>query len=153
MRSAYKYLAYLVCALVMLQAASHAWVSAGLATYIEGGGTIDFESESLPDFPEAIGFMIHGMNGMMVIPFVALVLVVVAFLAKLPGGLAWAGAVLGLVVLQVALGLMGHSVSMLAFLHGVNALLLFGVALTAGRRVDRVDTDASTEVRHTVPAG
>lgn len=152
MRSAYKYLAYLVCALVMLQAASHAWVSSGLAKFIEGGGTIDFESDSLPDFPEATGFVIHGMNGMMVIPLVALVLVIVAFLAKLPGGLAWAGAVLALVVLQVALGLMGHSMSIAAFVHGVNALLLFGVALVAGRRVDRVGTDASAEARRTVPA-
>ena len=152
MRSAYKYLAYLVCALVMVQAASHAWVSSGLAKYLEGGGTIDFESESLPDFPEATGFVIHGMNGMMVIPAVALVLVVVAFLAKVPGGLAWAGGVLALVVLQVALGLMGHSVTIAAFVHGVNALLLFGVALIAGRRVDRVGTDASADARHTVSA-
>lgn len=153
MRTAYKYLAYLVCALVMLQAASHAWVSSGLATFIEGGGTIDFESDSLPDFPEATGFVIHGMNGMMVIPLVAIVLVVVSFLAKLPGGLAWAGAVLGLVVLQVVLGLMGHSMSMMSFLHGVNAMLLFGVALMAGRRVDRVGTDASVDEKYTVPTG
>jgi len=38
-------------------------VTSGLAKYLQDGGTIDFESDALPDFPEAVGFMIHGING------------------------------------------------------------------------------------------
>ena len=38
---------------------------------------------------------------------------------------------LGLVVLQVLLGLFGHAVPLLGALHGLNALLLFGVAVMA----------------------
>lgn len=152
MRNAYKYLAYAVCGLVMLQAASHAWASAGLIAYLSEGGTIDFESEAAPGFPEAMGIMIHAMNGMFLIPLVALILLGVAFAAKVPGAVAWAGAVLGLVVLQVFLGFMGHGMSALAFVHGVNALALFGTALVAGRRVTRPGVGGSLDARHAVPA-
>ena len=62
------------------------------------------------------------------------------------------GAVLALVVLQVVLGFMGHSLSALAFLHGVNALLLFGTALVAGRRVGGLATQAPPAARQAVPA-
>lgn len=151
MRNAYKYLAFLVCGLVMLQAASHAWASSGLVKYLTEGGTIDLESGAPPPFPEAMGIMIHAMNGMLVIPLVALVLLGVAFAAKLPGGVMWAGVVLALVVLQVVLGFMGHALSAMAFLHGVNALLLFGAALVAGRRAGGLSSQAPVG-RQAVPA-
>ncbi len=137
MRTTYRVLAYIICGLVGLQAASHAWSSAGVALFLAGGGTVDFASEGPPPFPEALGFMIHGMNGMYAIPIVALALLVVSFLAKLPGGVLRAAIVLVLVVLQVTLGLLGHELTALAFLHGLNALALFGVALWAGMRAGR----------------
>lgn len=139
MRTAYKALAYLVCALVALQAASHAWVSAGLGQYVAQGGTLDFSSEGLPPFPEALGFAIHGMTGMYVIPIVAVLLLVVAFASRLPGAVSRAGIVLVLVVLQVVFGLFGHSLTALAFLHGLNALLLFAAAYVAARGVRTVE--------------
>ena len=52
--------------------------------------------------------MLHGMVGMMLIPLLALVLLIISFFAKIPGGVKWAAIVLGLVVLQVALGIFGH---------------------------------------------
>ena len=137
MRTTYRVLAYLVCGLVGLQAASHAWSSAGIAMYLAEGGTIDFDSQSLPAFPEAVGLMIHGMNGMYAIPLVALLLLVVAFFAKIPGGVMRAVIVVVLVALQVTLGMLGHGLTALAFLHGLNALALFGVALWAGMRAGR----------------
>lgn len=135
MRTAYEYLAYLIAALTMLQAASAAWAMSGLTKFVFSGGVIDPAAEAAPDFPEVTGFMIHGMNGTMVIPVAALLLVVLAFLAKAPGAVKWAVIVLGLVALQIALGMLGHSLSMATFVHGFNALLLFGAAVVAGRRV------------------
>jgi hypothetical protein len=41
---------------------------------------------------------------------------------------------LGLVVLQVALGLLGHESAIFGLLHGINALALFSVAVMAGVR-------------------
>jgi hypothetical protein len=136
MRTAYKVLAYIVAAEVALQAMFMVYGDAGLGKWIDGGGVLDtavMESGGSP-FPEVVGFILHGMNGMLVIPAVALALLIVSFFAGVPGGVKWAGVVLGLVVLQVTLGLLGHSVPMLGALHGLNALGLFTTAAYAARR-------------------
>ena len=78
MHMAYKVLAFLIVGLVAVQAAAHAWASSGLVKYLAQGGTIDFESTEAPPVPEFLGLMIHGMNGMFVIPIVAIVLLIVA---------------------------------------------------------------------------
>lgn len=150
MQKVYTGLAHLVALLVMVQAAVMVWGIAGLGIWVDEGGVLDkntfeeaFEGGEKP-FTEFTGLMLHGMNGMMVIPLVALVLVIVSFFAKVPKGVTFALAVLGLVVLQVMLGLFGHSVSVLGGLHGVNALILFGTALYTGQRVKKV-TGVETE--------
>jgi hypothetical protein len=84
------------------------------------------------------GLALHGINGTMVIPVLALVFFIVSFFAKVPGGVKWAGIVLVLVIVQVTLGILGHQVPALGALHGINALALFGVAVSAGMRVNRV---------------
>ncbi len=52
--------------------------------------------------------------------------------------------VFGVTVVQVALGLFSHSIAGLGWLHGANALILFGVAVTAAMRV-RVPKTAEQE--------
>jgi hypothetical protein len=84
------------------------------------------------------------MVGMMLIPLVALILLIVSFFAKIPGGVKWAAIVLGLVVLQVALGIFGHETAYSGLLHGLNALILFAVAIKAGSRVAAVPADAGS---------
>lgn len=136
MRVTYRVLAYAVAVLVMVQAAAIAWAVAGFTHWIADGGVADkglMESEESP-FSEALGFMVHGMNGMMVIPVVGLLLLIVSFLAKVPGGIKWAGITVGLIVVQVLLGMFLHDTPSLGFLHGLNALLLFGAAVVTGRR-------------------
>ena len=153
MRSVYRVLAYLIALEVAIQAAAMVYAIAGLGTWVTEGGVLDqssFESEEML-FPEMIGLVVHGMNGMMVIPALALILLIVSFFAKIPRGAAWAGAVLGLVVLQVALGIGGHTVSFLGLLHGLNALALFTVAFLAGRRA-RAVTTTTTAPRTTAGA-
>lgn len=136
MRATYRVLAYAIAVLVLVQAATIAWAMAGLTHWIAGGGVADkalMESEDAP-FGEVLGFMIHGMSGMMVIPVVGLLLLIVSFLARVPGGVVWAALTVGLIVVQALLGLMLHGTPSLGFLHGLNALLLFGTAVLAGRR-------------------
>jgi hypothetical protein len=77
---------------------------------------------------------------MMLIPLVALIFLIVSFFAKIPGGVAWAAGVFGLVVLQVFLGLFGHETPYLGLLHGANALAVFSVAFMAGKRVKSAGT-------------
>ena len=136
MRAAYKFLAFAVAGLVALQAAFMVFAVAGLGIWVDEGNSLTkatMEADEPPDFTGAIGFMLHGMNGMMLIPLVALVLLIVSFFAKIPGGPKWAGLTLGFVVLQVALGIFGHESAYIGFLHGINALILFSVAIQAGR--------------------
>jgi len=138
MRTTYRVLAALVCALVALQAAFHVWATAGMGIWIDEGGVLDKGTgEAIgageQPWPELTGFILHGMSGMFVIPVVALALVVVALVARFPGAVPRALLVLGLVVTQVTLGLLGHSYPWLGFLHGINALVLFTAAVTAQR--------------------
>jgi hypothetical protein len=136
MRSAYKFLAFAVAGLVALQAMFIVFAVAGLELWVEDGNSLTkstMESDNPPDFTGAAGFMLHGMNGMMLIPLVALILLIISFFAKIPGGVKWAGLTLLFVVIQVALGLFGHSSAYIGALHGLNALILFSVATQAGR--------------------
>lgn len=140
MRTTYRVLAWLIAAEVVVQAAAMVYAIAGLGIWVDrDGGVLDkaaFESgESL--WPEMVGFMVHGMNGMMVIPLLALLFLIVSFFAKVPGGIKWAAAVFVAVIVQVALGLFGHQAAIFGLLHGANALLLFSLAVWAGKRATR----------------
>ena len=74
-------------------------------------------------------------NGLILIPLTSLVLLIVSFFAKVPKGVALAATIFGLVVLQVlVLPALSRSVgSGFGALHGVNALVLMGVAIMAGQ--------------------
>jgi hypothetical protein len=151
MKSAYKILAYVIAALVIVQSAAMVFAAAGLFIWVEEGNALDTATmESEPEFTGAIGFMIHGMNGMMIIPIIGLALLVVSFFAKTPGGVRNAAIVLGLIVLQVALGLFGHENAWIGLLHGVNALVLFAAALHTGRSATSVEDVAAPRATATV---
>lgn len=136
MKTTYRVLAYLVAFGVVVQAAAIAFAYFGLGKWIEDGGVLDkatMESEGT-GFTGVVGFMIHGIVGGMVIPAIALLLLIVSFFAKVPGGVLWAGIVVVLTALQVALGYLSSAVVGLGLLHGVNALALFAVAAMAAHR-------------------
>lgn len=144
MRKTYRVLGYLIAAEVVVQAMAIAYALAGLGYWVaEDGGVLDkqvMESDSV-SFAGIGGFMTHGINGMMVIPVLALLFLVVSFFAKLPGASKRAGAVVGLVVLQVALGITTHSLPVAAPVHALNAFLILVVAFTSAHRA-RADAPA-----------
>ncbi|MFL6047186.1 MAG: hypothetical protein ACJ72M_19025 [Propionibacteriaceae bacterium] len=138
MRTAYKVLAYLVAVEVAVQAMVMVWAIAGLEKWVDGGGVFDkavTESEGAPPFPEAAGIMAHINNGFFVIPALALLLVIVSFFTKVRGAIWWAVVVFVLVIVQTQLGGLGHDFPLVGALHGLNALVLFAVALYTGRRL------------------
>jgi hypothetical protein len=138
MRTAYKVLAYLVAAEVAVQAMAMVWGIAGLGKWVDGGGVFDkavIESQGTPPFPEVVGILVHGINGMFVIPALALLLLIVSFFTKVRGAIKWAVIVFVLVVVQGQLGELGHDFPLAGAVHGLNAMALFGVALYAGRRL------------------
>ena len=141
MRPAYRVIAQLIALGVVLQAAFVALGWFMTLSDIDGGQVVD--KAFLDDEGWNIGLTLHGVVGMMVMPLLALVLLIVSFFAKIPGGAKWAGIVFGLVVLQVALGIFGHESAYIGLLHGLNALILFTAALGAGRRVATTTADVA----------
>jgi heme A synthase len=82
------------------------------------------------------GFAIHGMNGMMIIPLIAIVFLIVSLLAnkQLPGAAKRGGILFGMVALQVFLGLTLHDVVVLAPLHALNGLGILAMAFVTARQ-------------------
>src|SRR5829696_3941992 len=137
MKQAYRLLAFLIAVGVAIQAASVAYGMFGLLKWIEGGGTLDQSTELTPALGGYTGFSWHATGGIFILPAISLLFLISSFFARVPGGIRWALTVLGVTVLQVALGLFSHSVARLGWLHGITALALFGTAVMAGMRVSR----------------
>ena len=149
MKSVYRILAYLVAIGVAVQAMAIVFAVAGLSKWIEGGGRLD-KSVDLGNghpFTETLGLDVHAVNGTLIIPAIALLLLISSFFTKVPGGVKWAGLVMLLVVVQVGLGLSADAAPALGALHGLNALMLFTAAIYAGVRVGRAAARSATQTR------
>src|SRR5215213_9699793 len=83
------------------------------------------------------GFGLHITIGYFVIPLAALLLLIISFFAKIPGGIRWALILFLTVVVQTLLAGFAHEVAEIGWLHGMVALVLFGLAVTAGIRAGR----------------
>lgn len=138
----YRFLAYTIAVLIVVQIVVIAWGFFGLADWIQNdGGVVNkayFESEGGDmNFTAEWAFFIHMfINGIVLIPLMSLALLVASFFAKVPKGVLWALGIFGLLVLQVILiPMLSREVDPLfGALHGLNALVLLGVAVQAGRR-------------------
>ena len=136
MRNVFRVLAILVAIEVVVQAMAIAYGIAGVAHWVEeDGGVLNkavFDSDD-PEFTGIGGFITHGINGMMIIPLLVILLLIVSFFAKVPGGVRFAAIIFGLVVLQVFLGIFSHSVPFVVVLHVLNAFLILGASIAAAR--------------------
>ncbi|MGZ5400874.1 MAG: hypothetical protein ACXWDM_12765 [Nocardioides sp.] len=152
MRSTYRFLAYAIAALVVVQAGALAWAFFGLTNWIEDGGVVnkaylectDCESFGVAEW----GFAIHMFFvGFILIPLLSLILLISSFFANVRGGVALAAGIFGLVVLQViVLPMLSREVgSGFGALHGVNALVLMGLAIMAGRRASTLTPAGTSE--------
>ena len=134
MRKTYQVLAILIPGLVLVQAATIAFALSNLFTFSPENAGFDQAALDSADgnFGGALPALnLHGQNGFMVIPLVALLLLIVSFWAKVPRGTLLAAVILGLVVVQVVLG--SAHLPVTAAVHGMNALLIFGTAIVAAR--------------------
>ncbi len=138
MKAAYKYLAYAIPVLVAVQAAAIAFAFFGLSKWVEDGGTLDKAAmeDDTTSFTGIAGFMVHGINGQMVIPLVALILLIISFFAKVPGGVKWAAFILLDVVAQIAFAFGAFGAPVVGMFHGLNALFLAWLGWTTARRAD-----------------
>lgn len=137
MRATYQWLARLIAIGVVLQAA---FIAFGMFDIVHAAG----DGRAYTGSSEYnIGQTLHSVVGYMVIPLLALLLLILSFFAKVPGGVRFAAIVAGLVVLQIVLALVSVPVPALGLLHGLNAFALAAVAGIAGTRGTRTGTDAS----------
>ena len=139
MRKAYRVLADIIAVAVVIQAMAMVWAIAGLFHWIDSGGgsldsaVLDQWEDDPPDFQGSFGFAIHGILGGMVIPVIALALLIIAFFARVPGGVKWAAIVLVSVVVQVIVAYAGYDAPVVGLIHGLNAFVLFSSAIMAAR--------------------
>lgn len=134
MKKTYRIVALLIAVEVVVQAAALAWAFFGLGKWIAAGNTFNktmLECSDCPwNFTEERGFMIHGLNGFLIIPVLGLVLLVVSFFTRDKMLIRWAGITFALILIQSQLlPELGRQFPIMGALHGLNALLLFTAAI------------------------
>jgi heme A synthase len=124
MKQTYRVVASLIALGVLVQAASVAFGWFEVLTEVEDGQIFSDTSNY------NAGQIVHSAVGMFLMPVLGLVLLGVSFGAAkaVPGARKWAGIVLGLIVLQVALAFAAYVVPAIGALHGLNALAVLGAA-------------------------
>jgi len=134
MKSAYRVLAGLTCLLVLVQAAAIAFGTFGIINFVEDGNDYTKSiGEQRAAEAGGIGQNIHSF-GAMAVSLVAILLLIVSFFAKIEGGVKWAGIVFVAVLLQWVFAIVAFSAPVVGLLHGVNAFVIFGTAMTAMQR-------------------
>ncbi|HUS22252.1 MAG TPA: hypothetical protein VMZ66_09605 [Aeromicrobium sp.] len=144
MRAAYLWLARLIAVLVVVQAMTIVFAVSGLFNWItEKGGSLDASvvkswDDTPPTFTGAIGHLLHVEVGEKLMPALALLLLIVAFFAKVSQGVAIALVLLVLVILQILAGMNADNMPYLGLWHGLNAFLIFGAAMAAAMKAKEV---------------
>lgn len=139
MRTAFRSLAGLIALGVLVQAAAIAGGWFGTISEIDDGATIN------EDYEGNFGHALHGINGMMIMPILAIALLIVSVFARktVPGALKFGSLTFGAVALQIILAFVAFGVPAIGFLHGINAFVVFGLALMCVRRASAVQTAAA----------
>jgi hypothetical protein len=89
------------------------------------------------------GHVLHSIGGL-VIPVLAIALLIVAAIAKLPGGVTkFAGYTLIAAILQVVLGIASYSLAAIGFLHGINAFAVAGLGAATAMKAARSSAPAA----------
>jgi hypothetical protein len=137
MRMTYLVLARTIAILVVVQAMAIVWAISGLFTWIDDGATLDKSviegwEDNPPDFEGSFGSFLHFFAiGQGLIPLAGLLLLIVAFFAKVPRGVLLAVIVVVAIVVQILLGMNSQGTPIFGMLHGLGAFILFGSALAA----------------------
>lgn len=141
MRKAHQILAYLLAAMVVVQAMAIAYAFAGVFHWIDKDGGVlnsavykSWDNEH-PTFKGSGGYGLHMIDGEMLIPLIVIVLLVLSFFVKdVPGAAQRAGILFGMVALQAVLGLSAHDTILLAPLHALNGFGIFVMAYLTGKK-------------------
>ena len=123
MNSAFRMWASIVSLAIIIQVGLASYGAFNAVDKADDQGTIGKDAVS-------DGFGAHAGLGYIIF-LAALILLILAFLSRRAGGpprVKWSGAILGLIVVQILLAWAGGASAWLGVLHGMNALLVAGVA-------------------------
>jgi hypothetical protein len=131
----FKGIAQLIALGVLLQASfvAAAWFQA--INDVDDGLTIT------EDYEGNLGHTLHGITGMMIMPLLGLILFILAFFVKRQGAVKWAGFTLLAIVVQVILAFVSFGVPIIGALHGINAFVVFGMALNTVRHASLIESE------------
>ncbi|MEU4241218.1 hypothetical protein [Actinoplanes sp. NPDC026619] len=127
MRAVYRILAMIIAAGVVVQTAAIAFAMFDIEHKTDDGVFYTKDSDNG-------GIALHMILGERVIPVVALAFLIVAFFARIPGGVKWAAITFGVLILQIVLAYAGKAVPFIGVLHAINAFALATVASIAMRK-------------------
>ena len=130
----YRVLAWVIVGLVVLQAVAIGYAEFGVTKYISDGAVVNASNINDLTFDGVVGFIVHWLNGLFLIPLVALALLVISFFAKVSRGRTFALVIVGLIVLQIAFAAFAAVLPLVGLFHGGNALAILVVAALAARR-------------------
>jgi hypothetical protein len=135
-KKAFRILNYLISAEVLVQAAMIAWAIFGLSKYVDDGGVVNkdkMEGDTML-YDGEWGFIVHALNGATLIPLLGLILLIIAFFAKIPGGVRHAAILFVLILVQAfVLPILAGGAPFVGMLHGANALAILGLSIYGGR--------------------
>jgi hypothetical protein len=141
-KQTYRVVSGLIALGVLVQAAAIAFGWFDALHQVDNGLVIDENYEG------NAGHIVHGVNGMYVMPLLGLILLIVSFFAakQVPGARKWAGIVFVLILLQVTLAFVAFGAPIVGALHGLNALAVLGTAIRASA-LTREDVGTQRESR------
>jgi hypothetical protein len=87
----------------------------------------------------------------MLIPLLGIALLIVSFFAAVNGGVKWALIIVASIIVQVLAGTFAEDSPYLGLVHGLNAFILFGAALTAARSARVAKPDDAVTTPSTAP--
>jgi len=129
-KATYRVLAGLVSVLVAVQAAAIASGTFGVLHSVDDGTPFTESTDA------NAGQIVHSA-GAMAIALVAVLLLVVSFFARIEDGVKWAGFVFLSVVVQWVAAILAFGAPVVGIVHGVNALVLFGLGMAAASAAKR----------------
>ncbi|HTR72860.1 MAG TPA: DUF6220 domain-containing protein [Solirubrobacteraceae bacterium] len=117
MRATFRWLTAIVFALVVVQV--------GLAAFGAFDAVHKSESAAIGKKTTEDAFGAHAILGSLIVLLMVVLLIVAAIGSLGDAKVKWAGAIVGLGIVQYLLGVVSTSAPALGFLHGVNALAIF----------------------------
>lgn len=136
MKATYRVLAILIALLVLVQAAGIAFGTFGILKFVEDGKDYTKSISEDRTATGALGQNIHSF-GAIAIALIAIILLIVSFFSKIEGGVKWASIVFLVVLLQWVFAIVAFSAPVVGMLHGINAFVVFGVAMMAAQNAKK----------------